>query len=62
MTAEQKDFIQNINEEIEFLGWSLVDLAESTYISYERLKNIMRGARFFNDKEIKVIKQRLGIE
>ena len=62
MTAEQKDFIKNVNEEIEFLGWSLGDLAESTYISYERLKNVMRGTRFFNDDEIKVIKKRLGIE
>lgn len=62
MTAEQKDFIKNVNEEITFLGWSLGDLAESTYISYERLKNVMRGTRFFNDEEIKVIKKRLGIE
>lgn len=62
MTVDQKDFIKNINEEISFLGWSLGDLSESTYISYSRLKNLMGGRINFKTEEIKVIKKRLGIE
>lgn len=62
METDKKDFIQNIKEEIEFLGWSLGDLSESTFIGYSRLKSLMGGRINFKEEEIKVIKKRLGIE
>jgi hypothetical protein len=49
------------HSEIGFIGINLEDLAKSTYISYERLKRLLRGVAKYESDEITILAKRLNI-
>jgi hypothetical protein len=60
--ASISEFIKAVKEELKFLGYTIDELASSSYINNERLRSLLQGKKKFTPEEIKEIKKKLYID
>jgi hypothetical protein len=58
---EQQNFINEVKEELKFMGYLYIDLSRLTYIGLSRVKAILSYNLTATDEEISSIKKVLGL-
>lgn len=60
--TETTDFLQEVKQEMKYIGLLQIELSNKTGIKFSRLKGLMAGTLKMTDEEKKSIEKILGME